>query len=80
MTELEASAHSVDHLQLYVGIFQRDENWVQVFTTKSNEFYTNHLMWFYKPKFDAEKAYALTNSLMKNGKDTSGPANKRKKS
>jgi len=53
MTELEASAHSVEHLQLYVGIFQRDENWVQVFTTKSNEFYTNYLMWFYKPKFDA---------------------------
>jgi hypothetical protein len=58
MSELEASAHSVEHAQLDVGTFQKDDNWVQVFTTKSHDFYTNHLMWFYKPIFDAEEACA----------------------
>ncbi len=78
MTEYEASTHIVDCADLQVGTFLKDDNWVNLFTTKSHEFYKNHLMWFYKQNFDNEDAFTFVSSLMKNVKDIARSAKKRK--
>ena len=78
MTELEASTHIVDSAALEVGTFQKDDNWVSLFTAKSLEFYTNHLMWFYTPNFNTDEAFKFVTSLMNNAKDTARASKKRK--
>ena len=64
MTEFEPSTHIVDPAHVEVGTFLKDDQWVQLFATKSHDFYTNHLIWFYKVNFDAEEAYQLISSLI----------------
>ncbi len=64
MTESEASTHIVDLANLEVASFQRNDEWMASFTKKSQEFYTEHLMWFYRQEFDTEAALKLVNSLM----------------
>ncbi len=46
MTESEAVTHVVDHAQLEVAHFQKNDEWMDLFTTKSQDFYKEHLMWF----------------------------------
>jgi hypothetical protein len=79
MTEYEASTHIVDCADLEVRTFQKDDNWVDLFTEKSLEFYTNHLMWFYSPNFNTDEAFKfVTSLLMNNAKDTARASKKRK--
>jgi hypothetical protein len=71
MTESEAATHTVDLANLQVASFQRSDEWVASFTKKSHEFYTEHLMWFYRQEFDTEAALKLVNSLMANAQSKS---------
>ena len=71
MTESEAATHVVDLAHLEVASFQKDEEWMARFTQKSHEFYTEHLMWFYRQEFDTEAALKLVNSLMANAQTKS---------
>jgi hypothetical protein len=64
MTESEATTHVVDLTQLEVGIFLKDDEWINLFTKKSEEFYKDHLVWFYQPHFDNATAFALPHSLI----------------
>jgi hypothetical protein len=71
MTESEAATHVVDLAHLEVASFQKDDEWMARFTQKSHEFYTEHLMWFYRQEFDTEAALKLVNSLMANAQTKS---------
>ena len=66
MTESEATTHVVDLTQLEVGIFLKDDEWINLFTKKSEQFYKDHLVWFYKPLFDNATAFTLLHSLIPN--------------
>jgi hypothetical protein len=79
MTESEATTHVVDLTQLDVGIFQKDDEWINLFTKKSEEFYKDHLVWFYQPHFDNATALTLLHSLIPNdNKPTARSAKKRR--
>jgi hypothetical protein len=78
MTESEAATHVIDLAHLEVASFQRDDEWMARFTQKSHEFYTEHLMWFYRQGFDTEAALKLVNSLMDNAQSKSQCTKRRK--
>ena len=78
MTESEAATHVVDLAHLEVSSFQKDDEWIARFTQKSHEFFTEHLMWFYRQEFDTEAALKLVNSLMANAQTKSQSTKRRK--
>ena len=70
--------HVVDLAHLEVSSFQKDDEWIARFTQKSHEFFTEHLMWFYRQEFDTEAALKLVNSLMANAQTKSQSSKRRK--
>ena len=80
MTVCEANTHVVDATQLEIGIFLKDDDWINLFNKKFQAFYNDHLMWFYNPQFDNEAAFKLLNSLLtKDNTSATAHATKKRK-